>query len=235
MAWVDVAVLGVAAGSAAYSAHVAHKRNKEAQANAAALRDKISNPPDYTIPSEYQTNQNLVLPYTKTSQLAGQAYMQNQVDNNSANSVAKAQRDGLSGSAITSVLASANNASNNAATNMDIAGAQQRQSYIDRSMNANQQTADQKAIQWNLDTNQPYQNWMSYYRDMYLGKTAQSNQAAANAQGQIVAGAGSLGGAAGGLSGKYGSGGASKVNSGSTGIGDAGSGGGVNSFGNYST
>lgn len=202
MTFVATAVVGagITVGSAGYSAYKSAKAKKQSDQYNQQLQDKINSPPEYDIPAEYAKNQgiaqgyvNTITPYTKSSQLAGQPYMQNQVDNNSANSVAKAQQMGLSGSAIASVLASANNSSNDAATNFGIAGAKQRQSYIGMEGDANQNLegqnqamADQRAIKWNLEKNQPYQNSMAYYRDRFLDTLGQSRQQGANAQGQIA-------------------------------------------------
>jgi hypothetical protein len=166
----------VAGVNAVINLHKSNVARKQADAAQDAMKHLIDKVPTYDIPSEYQSMENLVNPYTKASQVAGQAYMQNEVDNNSAASVAKAQQMGLSPSAITSVLSSANNSSNKAATELGIAGAEQRAGYIGKDIQVSQAMADQKAIKWNLEKNQPYQNWMSFYRDRYLDQTGYNRQ-----------------------------------------------------------
>jgi hypothetical protein len=167
-AWVAV---GVAAAGTIYKgvqSYSAGKKRKQAEQEQA---DLIANRPQYEIPEQYEKNAELAQgivkgyePYTKTSQLAGQSYMQNRIDNNSANAVAGAARDSVSSpSQLTSLLSAALDSQNKSASEMAVQGAKQREGYQDRYaqatgalMDANTAQAQQDQYKWNQNEFSPY-------------------------------------------------------------------------------
>ena len=168
MSFVAVGVTVAGAGIAGYQAYKA-KQSKDAAAK--DQQKLIDNRPQYQIPGQYQKNVDLQTgvvnnydPYTKTNLLPGQAYMQNRVDNNSANAIAKAGMDGVSSSSQYAQMLGAVNASQNeSTTDMNIAGAQNRMKSLDgyaRATNdlvgANKDLADQNAFKWDQNTFSPY-------------------------------------------------------------------------------
>jgi len=163
-----LAGVGVKAGYDIYQSIKGRKDEKKAQAEMDKLK---ANRPQYEIPKEYEQNIELQKgivkgyePYTKTSQLAGQSYMQNRIDANTANQTAIASQQGVSSpSGMAALYGSAMNAQNEATTDMNIKGAENRQQYQQLYANetgnlqkANADLASQKTTQWNQNTYEPY-------------------------------------------------------------------------------
>jgi hypothetical protein len=159
------AVGGVAKGIQAFKAHQ-DRQNAEAEQNRL-----IRKRPKYDIPEEYQQNvdqkravQGIYGNLAKKNNLPGQAYMQSRIDAGAANTVAQAQRDGVdSPSQLASVIAGAQQQQREGATDLAIAGAQNRQDNIgnfakatDDVAQANLDLAGQKQFKWGQNTFSPY-------------------------------------------------------------------------------
>lgn len=177
MSWVAAGVVGggmIIKGVQAYSA------NRKAEKAQKEQDELMRNRPLYEIPSQYGENQKLSKsimdmyePGTKSSILAGQGYMQNQVDANSANTLATAQRNGVSSpSQYSSILSSALQSQNDAQTKMGIEGANKRMEYQDRYSDANKglqdantAMADQEQMKWEQNTFSPFASKLNATRE----------------------------------------------------------------------
>lgn len=110
---------------------------KKAQREAEKKLDELeSRSPIYTPPKQYQENIELAKgvmkgyePYIKTSQLAGQALMENQLAGNTAGAINALERAGMSQGQVAAGIGSALAAQNLGTTQMGIEGAKQRQQY----------------------------------------------------------------------------------------------------------
>lgn len=154
-----------------YSVYQSIKGAKEEKRAKQELDKLKANRPQYKAPEEYGKNvalqEGLVKgyePYTKTSQLAGQSYMQNRIDANTANQAALASQQGVSSpSGLAAMYGAAMNAQNQATTDMNIRGAENRKDYQQLYANqvgqlgkANLDMADQKVTEWNQNIYEPY-------------------------------------------------------------------------------
>jgi hypothetical protein len=193
MTWVAAGVASAAVTVKAYQAYKADRNAKNAKKEQDKLRE---NRPQYTIPEEYQKNIDLQTgivkgyePYTKTSQLAGQSYMQNRIDANTANQTALASQQGVSSpSGMAALYGSAMNAQNEATTDMNIKGAENRKDYQQLYANetgnlqkANADMADQKALEWNQNTFSPYASLINEKTNMIRDYTQRSRERADSA------------------------------------------------------
>lgn len=167
---------GLQAGYSIYQSVKAGKEEKKYQKELDKLK---ANRPQYQIPDEYKKNialqEGIVKgydPYTKTSQLAGQSYMQNRIDANTANQTAIASQQGVgSPSGMAALYGAAMNAQNEATTDMNIKGAENRKDYQQLYANAtsglqdkNIDMADQRVTQWNQNTYEPYATEVEEFR-----------------------------------------------------------------------
>lgn len=158
------------------------KRNKAQKAAQDRLTETLNNRPEYKRQAEFDENvrqakgvQAMYEPLTKTNLLPGQAYMQNRVDNNAANAIAKAGMEGLtSPSQYAQLLAATTQSQNDATTDMAIAGAQNRQnnmaSYANATQNvigANTTLAREKDVEWDTNIKQPWLAATNMARDTY--------------------------------------------------------------------
>lgn len=168
MTWVAA---GVASAAVTIKGVQAYKASRDKKKAAKEQKELLKNRPQYEIPGQYQENVNqakgvqaMYEPLTKTNQLPGQAYMQNRVDNNSANILAKAGMEGItSPSQYAQLLAATTQSQNDATTDLGIAGAQNRQANMGNFanatgtlMNANSDLANQEQFKWGQNTFSPY-------------------------------------------------------------------------------
>jgi len=131
----------------------------------------LSERPKYKIQEEYGQNisdakgiRAMFEPLTKTNTLPGQAYMQNRIDANAANTVAQGMSTGItSPSQLTQLLSMANKGQQGAQIDLSLAGAQARQANMANFANSNQAVmgantamAEEKDKEWNQNTWLPY-------------------------------------------------------------------------------
>lgn len=131
----------------------------------------LSERPKYKIQEEYGQNisdakgiRAMFEPLTKTNTLPGQAYMQNRIDANAANTVAQGMSTGItSPSQLTQLLSMANKGQQGAQVDLSLAGAQARQANMANFANSNQAVAatntamaEEKDKEWNQNTWLPY-------------------------------------------------------------------------------
>lgn len=129
--------------------------------------------PQYNIQSEYGQNQTLANNVrdmygrmTNTSDLPGQAQMENRLAQNSANATGSAAMNGVNNPAQLAQLANSTLQNQNQSTvDLDIAGAENRNRNITNFANsaqgvedANTAMAEEKDKAWNYNINEPYQN-----------------------------------------------------------------------------
>lgn len=159
-----------AAGTAAkvVQAYSASQKREAAEREQEAL---LRNRPQYEIPTEYAENleqkravQGIYGNLAKKNKLPGQAYMESKIDAGAANTLAKAQMDGVdSPSQLTSLISNAQKQQTGAWVDLAIAGAQNRQDNIanfakatDDVAGANLDLANQKQFRWEQNTFSPY-------------------------------------------------------------------------------
>lgn len=167
------------------------KRNKAQKAAQDRLTETLNNRPKYQRQAEFDENvkqakgvQAIYDPLTKTNQLPGQAYMQNRVDNNASNALAKAGMEGLtSPSQYAQLLAATTQSQNDATTNLGIAGAQNRQDNIanyanatQNVQNANTALAREKDVEWDTNVQQPWLASTNMARDTFNDAVGRNRQ-----------------------------------------------------------
>lgn len=167
------------------------KRNKAQQSAQDKLTETLNNRPKYQRQAEFDENvkqakgvQAIYDPLTKTNQLPGQAYMQNRVDNNASNALAKAGMEGLtSPSQYAQLLAATTQSQNDATTNLGIAGAQNRQDNIanyanatQNVQNANTALAREKDVEWDTNVQQPWLASTNMARDTFNDAVGRNRQ-----------------------------------------------------------
>jgi len=163
--------------------HNQNKRNQAQQNAQDALNEALAARPVYHHQAELDQNvqlgkslMSMYDPYTKSSLLPGQQYMQNQIDANSSNTLAKGAREGLSSpSSYTALLGQALDSQNNQQTQMAIAGAGMRQSYqqlyggaTNNTQDANTALANAKDVEFDTNQQQPWLQRVGINRDTLL-------------------------------------------------------------------
>jgi hypothetical protein len=158
------------------NAFTSHYRKGKAQKDEYAAHDRLlaldAERPQYNAESLssqsvnplYDQNINLAKSYeplSKVNLLPGQSYMQNRVDNNSANAIAKAGMEGItSPSQYAQLLASTTESQNNATTDMAIQGTQNRMinqdKFVSAMTGANTAKAEEQDKAWNQNIWEPY-------------------------------------------------------------------------------
>lgn len=220
------AIVAGAAGKAIYSGVQAGKARK-AQAEAERkLNELEANSPIYTPPKQYQENIGLAKgvmkgyePYTKTSQLAGQALIENQLAGNTAGAINTLERAGLSQGQVAAGIGSALAAQNLGTTELGIQGAKQRQQYQQLYGNAAQDVqkanidmANQEETAWTQNVlnkfNRQYQRqgaqfaYQQQQRQKYKDQTAESGFGGLQQAGGLLMSAGASGAFSGTRAGK---------------------------------
>lgn len=171
-----------AVGGGIYGGITQNKRNKAQKAAQDRLTEALNNRPKYVHQAELDENvkqakgvQAIYEPLTKTNLLPGQAYMQNRVDSNASNAIAKAGMEGLtSPSQYAQLLAATTQSQNDATTNLGIAGAQNRQANIANYFDATRNVADNntalanaKDIEFDTNIQQPWLSSVNMARDTF--------------------------------------------------------------------
>ena len=167
---------------AAYGLFSQKKRNKAQQSAQDKLSEALNNRPVYKRQAEWDENvkqakgvQSMFEPLTKTNTLPGQAYMQNRIDANAANTVAQGVATGVtSPSQLVQLLAGANKTQQDAQVDLSIAGAQNRQanmgnyaSATNTVMGANKDLAREKDVEWDTNVQQPWITQTDMARDTF--------------------------------------------------------------------
>ena len=158
------------------------KRNKAQQSAQDKLTEALNNRPVYKRQAEWDENvkqakgvQSMYEPLTKTNTLPGQAYMQNRIDANSANTVSQGVATGVtSPSQLVQLLAGANKTQQDAQVDLSIAGAQNRQANMgnyanatNTVMGANKDLAREKDVEWDTNVQQPWITQTDMARDTF--------------------------------------------------------------------
>lgn len=158
------------------------KRNKAQQSAQDKLTKALNNRPVYKRQAEWDENvkqakgvQSMYEPLTKTNTLPGQAYMQNRIDANSANTVSQGVATGVtSPSQLVQLLAGANKTQQDAQVDLSIAGAQNRQANMgnyanatNTVMGANKDLAREKDVEWDTNVQQPWLNQVGMAKDTF--------------------------------------------------------------------
>jgi len=158
------------------------KRNKAQQSAQDKLTEALNNRPVYKRQAEWDENvkqakgvQSMYEPLTKTNTLPGQAYMQNRIDANSANTVSQGVATGVtSPSQLVQLLAGANKTQQDAQVDLSIAGAQNRQANMgnyanatNTVMGANKDLARGKDVEWDTNVQQPWLNQVGMAKDTF--------------------------------------------------------------------
>jgi len=158
------------------------KRNKAQQSVQDKLTKALNNRPVYKRQAEWDENvkqakgvQSMYEPLTKTNTLPGQAYMQNRIDANSANTVSQGVATGVtSPSQLVQLLAGANKTQQDAQVDLSIAGAQNRQANMgnyanatNTVMGANKDLAREKDVEWDTNVQQPWLNQVGMAKDTF--------------------------------------------------------------------
>jgi hypothetical protein len=132
----------------------------------------IKNRPDYDVRDEHYQNKglatqtrNMYSDLTKTGQIPGQQYVEDQLAQNTANTLASAQMYGTTNPAVLSQLAqNALQTQNQQSRNLSIEGARMRQenfgnlaSATQALQSANTNIAEEEDKAWNYNVNEPYQ------------------------------------------------------------------------------
>jgi len=158
------------------------KRNKAQQSAQDKLTKALNNRPVYKRQAEWDENvkqakgvQSMYEPLTKTNTLPGQAYMQNRIDANSANTVSQGVATGVtSPSQLVQLLAGANKTQQDAQVDLSIAGAQNRQANMgnyanatNTVMGANKDLAREKDVEWDTNVQQPWITQTDMARDTF--------------------------------------------------------------------
>lgn len=158
------------------------KRNKAQKAAQDKLTEALNNRPVYKRQAEWDENvkqakgvQSMYEPLTKTNTLPGQAYMQNRIDANSANTVSQGVATGVtSPSQLVQLLAGANKTQQDAQVDLSIAGAQNRQANMgnyanatNTVMGANKDLAREKDVEWDTNVQQPWITQTDMARDTF--------------------------------------------------------------------
>jgi len=158
------------------------KRNKAQQSAQDKLTEALNNRPVYKRQAEWDENvkqakgvQSMYEPLTKTNTLPGQAYMQNRIDANSANTVSQGVATGVtSPSQLVQLLAGANKTQQDAQVDLSIAGAQNRQANMgnyanatNTVMGANKDLAREKDVEWDTNVQQPWLNQVGMAKDTF--------------------------------------------------------------------
>lgn len=174
-------VAGAIAGGI-YGAISQKKRNKAQKAAQEKLDEALRSRPVYKRQGEFDENvkqaksvQAMFEPLTKTNALPGQAYMQNRIDANAANTVSQGVATGVSSpSQLVQLLAGANKTQQDAQTDLSIAGAQNRMnsmagygSATQSVMGANRDLAKEKDVEWDTNVQQPWVARTDMARDTY--------------------------------------------------------------------
>jgi len=168
MSWIAAGVASAAITVKGIQAYKANKDKKKAEKEQAEL---LKNRPQYEIPSQYGENirqatgvQSMYEPLTKTNALPGQAYMQNRIDANAANSVTQGISAGVTNpSQLTQLLAGANKTQQDAQIDLSLAGIENRNRNMgafaqatEGVKNANLDLAGQEQFKWNQNVFSPY-------------------------------------------------------------------------------
>lgn len=158
------------------------KRNKAQKSAQDKLTEALNNRPVYKRQAEWDENvkqakgvQSMYEPLTKTNTLPGQAYMQNRIDANSANTVSQGVATGVtSPSQLVQLLAGANKTQQDAQVDLSIAGAQNRQANMgnyanatNTVMGANKDLAREKDVEWDTNVQQPWLNQVGMAKDTF--------------------------------------------------------------------
>lgn len=167
---------------AAYGYLSQKKRNKSQKSAQDKLTEALNNRPVYKRQAEWDENvkqakgvQAMFEPLTKTNTLPGQAYMQNRIDANAANTVSQGVATGItSPSQLVQLLAGANKTQQDAQVDLSIAGAQNRQanmgnyaSATNTVMGANKDLAREKDVEWDTNVQQPWITQTDMARDTF--------------------------------------------------------------------
>lgn len=147
------------------------KRNKAQKEAQKKLDEALKNRPVYKRQAEFDENvkqaksvQSMYEPLTKTNTLPGQAYMQNRIDANAANTVTQGVATGVSSpSQLVQLLAGANKGQQDAQVDLSIAGAENRANNMAQYGNATQTViksnadlAREKDVEWDTNVQQPW-------------------------------------------------------------------------------
>jgi len=211
MSFVAVGVSAMAVGTGIKVAHNMNQASKarKAQNKASEELDNLeANSPVYAKSDKYQRNIDLATgvlkgyePYTKTSQLAGQALMENRIANNSANAVANLERTGGAQGQVTAGIGAALNAQNEAETELGIKGAQQRKDYQQLSAGATQQLegvnkdfAEQDQLEWQNNVLDKFKRKYQRQGTQFTYQQQRSQQARDAAADSVGSGLTSIGG-----------------------------------------
>lgn len=156
----------VGLGSAVAGAITKRKADKE-------MKGLLKDRPVYEVQAEYGQNKalaenvrNMYANLTKSSKTPGQQYAEQQLDQNTANTLASASRSGVTNPALLAQMSSSALQSQNQGVNqLNIEGARQRQDNYGNLANATQGVqsantalAEEKDKAWNYNVNEAYQN-----------------------------------------------------------------------------
>lgn len=168
--------------------HKTHQSQKQ-------LNGLMGNRPRYNVWSQYydnldlaQKNTKMYSDLTKTNQMPGQQYAEDNLSQNTANTLGQAQMYGTDNPAILAQLAqNAVQTQNQGSRDLSMEGAQLRQQNYgnlagarDEQAGANTALAEEKDKAWNYNTNMPYQLKVQMARDRI--KTGQEQTAAGTDQ-----------------------------------------------------
>lgn len=158
------------------------KRNKAQKEAQKKLDEALKNRPVYKRQAEFDENvkqaksvQSMYEPLTKTNTLPGQAYMQNRIDANAANTVTQGVATGVSSpSQLVQLLAGANKAQQDAQVDLSIAGAENRANNMAQYGNAtqtvigaNKDLAREKDVEWDTNIQQPWLTQVGMGKDTF--------------------------------------------------------------------
>lgn len=158
------------------------KRNKAQKDAQKKLDEALRNRPIYKRQAEFDENvkqakgvQAMYEPLTKTNTLPGQAYMQNRIDANAANTITQGVATGVSSpSQLVQLLAGANKAQQDAQVDLSIAGAENRANNMAQYGNAtqtvigaNKDLAREKDVEWDTNIQQPWLTQVGMGKDTF--------------------------------------------------------------------
>lgn len=187
-------VLGAGAGAligGAIGGIGQNRRNKAQKEAQAKLDEALKNRPVYKRQAEWDENvkqakgvQAMYEPLTKTNTLPGQAYMQNRIDANAANTVTQGVATGVSNpSQLVQLLSSANKTQQDAQVDLSIAGAENRQANIGNYANATQSViksnadlAREKDVEWDTNTQQPWLASVGMAKDTFNDSVSRNRE-----------------------------------------------------------
>lgn len=183
-------VIGAVAGGI-YGGITQNKRNKAQKEAQAKLDEALKNRPVYKRQAEWDENvkqakgvQAMYEPLTKTNTLPGQAYMQNRIDANAANTVTQGVATGVSNpSQLVQLLSSANKTQQDAQVDLSIAGAENRQANMGNYANATQSViksnadlAREKDVEWDTNVQQPWLTQVGMGKDTFNDSVSRNRE-----------------------------------------------------------